>query len=83
MVALGDIYGDCKAETNADEGGETRAGEPYGDDSMELFKFGDGKWESQTLLLAILTVSIPVLEISSVSPSLSVSMNGNFSKLTV
>jgi hypothetical protein len=23
-VALGDIYGDCNAETNADEGGETR-----------------------------------------------------------
>lgn len=23
IVALGDIYGDCNAETNADEGGET------------------------------------------------------------
>lgn len=27
-MALGDIYGDCKAETNADEGGDTREGEP-------------------------------------------------------
>lgn len=27
IVALGDMYGDCNAETNADEGGDTR-GEP-------------------------------------------------------
>lgn len=27
IMALGDIYGDCNAETNADEGGDTR-GEP-------------------------------------------------------
>ena len=27
IMALGDIYGDCNAETKADEGGDTR-GEP-------------------------------------------------------
>lgn len=27
VMALGDIYGDCNAETNANEGGDTR-GEP-------------------------------------------------------
>ena len=43
-MALGDIYGDCKAETNADDGGDTR-GELYGDDSIELFMFGEAKSE--------------------------------------
>lgn len=27
MVALGDMYGDCRAETNAEDGGEMRDGE--------------------------------------------------------
>lgn len=44
VMALGEMYGDCKAETNADDGGETR-GELYGDDSIELFKFGERKCE--------------------------------------
>ena len=40
-MALGDIYGDCKAETNADDGGDTKEGELYGDDSIEVFKLGE------------------------------------------
>lgn len=40
LVALGDIYGDCNAETNADEGGDTREGD---DDSVEFFMFGQPK----------------------------------------
>lgn len=43
VKALGEMYGDCRAETNADEGGETRDGELYGEDSIEFFKFGEGK----------------------------------------
>lgn len=27
IKALGDMYGDCRADTNADEGGDTREGE--------------------------------------------------------
>ena len=42
-MALGDIYGDCKAETNADDGGDTKEGELYGDDSIEVFKLGERK----------------------------------------
>lgn len=44
VMALGEIYGDCKADTNADDGGDTR-GELYGDDSIELFIFSEGKSE--------------------------------------
>lgn len=42
-MALGEIYGDCKAETNADEGGDTKDGELCGDDSIEVFKLGECK----------------------------------------
>lgn len=31
MLARGEMYGDCSAETNADDGGEIN-GELYGDD---------------------------------------------------
>lgn len=44
VMALGEMYGDCKAETNAEDGGETR-GELYGDDSIELLMFGEDKSE--------------------------------------
>lgn len=35
------MYGDCRAETNADDGGEMSDGELYGDGSAEAFMFGD------------------------------------------
>lgn len=47
--ALGEIYGDCEAETNAEDGGDTK-GELQGDDSIELFMFGDGKSEVEMSL---------------------------------
>ena len=55
-MALGDIYGDCKAETNADDGGETKEGELYGDDSIDVFKLG----ECKSLAIKV-NASLPVL----------------------
>lgn len=34
-LALGEMYGDCKAEINAEDGGEMR-GELHGDDAIEI-----------------------------------------------
>lgn len=57
--ALGDMYGDCKAETNADEGGDTSEGELYVDDSMELFMFAHS--DSSTLEPIGAKMSLPEL----------------------
>lgn len=57
VMALGEMYGDCKAETNAEDGGDTR-GEPYGDDSIELIlMFGEGKSE----LIGVEVTFVPAL----------------------
>lgn len=57
VMALGEMYGDCKAETNADDGGDTR-GELQGDDSIELFILGEGKSE----VIGVKVVSLPGLQ---------------------
>lgn len=48
------MYGDCRAETNADDGGEMSDGELYGDDSSEVFKHEDVYWEAEVSLPGLL-----------------------------
>lgn len=55
-MALGDMYGDCRAETNAEDGGDMRDGELEGEDAMELYKFGD-----TASVIMFVTISLPGL----------------------
>lgn len=74
VIALGDMYGDCRAETNAEDGGETREGELYGDDSIEFFKFGEGKSEFEgawgfEMPLPVLLQEVEILMVSPIGGS--------------
>lgn len=69
VIALGDMYGDCKAETKADEGGDT-SGELHGDDSIKFFKFGEveSEFEQPRGVEMFLPILLPEVEILMVRP---------------